>query len=272
MEKLINAVFVDGTRIITNEDGTEIWSLPEDDHIFWNGVSTKRLVIHAQWLSLYTQLLSGDHTIALLEGKAGRGKSVFLRYMILRMLEDETIPKEATFAYLVKDSRNTHCTFWIVKNGCSVNVVDRMREQPDYLFLDNVNSALHLRGEKLSLGLTTGEQGEGLQAFQRRVRGAGKCYAMPAPDLNVMRLMFPDLPPDELQFRYDVLGGNPRRFLDQPPSSVSHEMKRFVYPELQKCILMFFGAKYDHEANTVEGLRARWVLRVMADEVQQSAG
>jgi hypothetical protein len=49
-------------------------------------------------------------------------------------------------------------------------------------------------------------------------------------------------------------------------------MKRFVYPELQNCIFMFFGAKYDHETNTVEGLRARWVMSMIADEVQQSTG
>lgn len=85
-------------------------------------------------------------------------------------------------------------------------------ERPNYLFLDNVDSALNIRGEKLNLGLRSGDR-EVLKEFHNRVREAGplgKCYVMHAPDLKVMRLMFPNF--SDLQFRFDVLDGNPRRF------------------------------------------------------------
>jgi hypothetical protein len=271
MEELINAVFVDNKRIITTEEESTIWSLPVDGNVYWDGTSTKRLVIQPQWLQLYAQIIGGAQTHVLLEGKAGRGKSVFLRYMILRMLEDAAIPIEATFAYVVKDSMGDSRTFWITKNGFGVNVVVHIPERPDYLLLDNVDSALNMRGEKLNLGLTSGDR-EVLKEFRKRVAEAGelgKYHAMQAPDLEVMRLMFPTL--SDLQFRFDVLGGNPRRFRDVEPASVSQEIEQLVYQELQNCILMFFGAAYDHKVNTAEGLRARWAMSVIAKEVQQSA-
>lgn len=54
-----------------------------------------------------------------------------------------------------------------------------------------------------------------------------------------------------------MLDGNPRRIQGAEPASVSLEIERLAYPELQECILMFFGATYDHKANTAEGLRSR---------------
>lgn len=268
MEELITAVFVDNKRIITTEEEFTIWSLPEDGNVYWDGSSTKRLVIQPQWLQLYAQLMNGAQTHVLLEGKAGRGKSVFLRYMILRMLEDPAIPNEATCAYVVNDGMCNSRTFWIVKIGFSVTVVDHIPERPDYLLLDNVDNALNMRGEKLNLGLTSGGR-ELLKEFRKRVAEAGgKYHAMLAPDLKAMRLMFPTLP--DFQFRFDVLGGNPRRFRDVESASVSQEIKMLVFPELQKCVTMFFGASYDHKMKTAEGLRARWVLSVIAREVQQS--
>jgi len=145
IEELISAVLVDDKRIITTEEDVMIWSLPADGNVYWDGSPTKRLVIQPQWLQLYTALIGGAQTHVLLEGKAGRGKSVYLRYMILRMLEDPAIPIEASFAYIVKDSMGKSCTFWIVKNGFTVHVVDHIPERPDYLLLDNVDSALNMR-------------------------------------------------------------------------------------------------------------------------------
>eukprot|EP01040_Poterioochromonas_malhamensis_P015280 gene15281-17082_t len=205
MEKLINAVFVDNKRVITTEEDSTIWSLPEDGNVYWDGSYTKRLVIQPQWLELYTALIGGVQTHVLLEGKAGRGKSVFLRYMILRMLEDPAIPNEATFAYVVKVSMSNSRTLWIMKNGFSVNVVNDIPEEPDYLLLDNVDAVLDIRGKKLNLGLTSGDR-EVLKEFRKRVveaRVLGKYHTMLALDLKAMRLMFPDLPTDDLQFRYD---------------------------------------------------------------------
>jgi hypothetical protein len=219
MEELINAVFVDKKRVITVEDGCDIWSLSEDSHVFWNGSSTNRLVIQPQWLQLYAQLINGAQTHVLLEGMAGRGKSVFLRYMIIRMLEDTTIPNEATFAYVEKDGNDGSRTFWVKKDGISVDLLENIPEMPTYLLLDNTDSNLSMRGEKLNLGLTSGDR-KVLKGFRKRVTEAGalgRYHAMQAPGLEVMRLMFPTLP--DLQFRFDVLGGNPRRFQDAEPAT-----------------------------------------------------
>ena len=273
IEELIHAVFVDKKRVVAVENGTEIWSLPKDGNVYWDGSSTKRLVIQPQWLQLYTQLIGGAQTHVLLEGKAGRGKSVFLRYMIIRMLEDPAIPHAATLAYVVMDSMGDSRTFWIAKKGFGVNVVDHIPERPDYLLLDNVDSALNMRGEKLNLGLTSGDR-ELLKEFRKRVNEAGERgqnYAMLSLDLKVITLMFSDLSLAERQFRFDVLGGNPRMFRCKEPTSISEETKLLVYPELQSCIRTFFGTAYDFKKTTPEGLRARWAMSVIAREVEQSA-
>jgi hypothetical protein len=273
MEELINSVFLGKKRNITTEEDCEIWSLPEDGDFYWDGSFTKRLVIQPHWLQLYDQLIHGAQTHVSLEGKAGRGKSVFLRYMIIRMLEDPDIVNEATIAYKVKDSTGNYFTFWIAKNGISMNEVKEIPERSDYLFLDNVDSALSLRAKKLNLGLTSGNK-DVLKEFRKRVDEAGplgKEYSMQAPDLKAMRLMYSDIPTDDLQFRFDVLGGNPRRFRGEGSFTVSAETKQLVYPELQICITMFFGASYNHTMETPEGMRARWAMRVIAKEVQKSA-
>jgi hypothetical protein len=263
-------VLLDNKRIITREEGSEIWSLPENDNVYWDGSSTKRLVIQPQWLELYTQLIDGTQTHVLLEGMAGRGKSVYLRYMIIRMLQDPTISCETTIAYVVKDSAYHSRNFWIAKNNFKVDVIEQIPERPDYLFLDNVDSALNMRGEKLNLGLTSGDR-EVLKEFRKRVNEArhlGKCHAMQAPGLEIMRLMFPHF--KDLQFHFDVLGGNPRRFGNEEHASTTQETKNLMFPVLQNCISMFFGAAYDHEQSTPEGLRAKWAMSVIAKEVQRS--
>ena len=273
MEELINVVFFDKKRVISVDNGSEIWSLPEDSNVYWDGSSTKRLVIQPQWLQLYTQLIGGTETHVLLDGKAGRGKSVFLRYMIIRMLEDPVITNEVTIAFEEKYGTIGSRTFWIKKDGIAVEVMDHIIERPTYLFLDNVDSLLSMRGEKLNLGLTSGDR-EVLKEFRKRVDEAGvlgQNYAMRALDVTVMRLMFPAFSPTDFQFRFDVLGGNPRRFCCKEPASVSQRIEQLVYPELESCMSIFFGATYDHRTATPEGLLARWVMRVIAKEVERSA-
>ena len=261
-------------RAITEESGCEIWSLPEDNDVYWDGSSTKRLVIQPQWLQLYKELIGGPHTHVLLEGKAGRGKSVYLRYMIIRMLEDPTISSEATFAYTEKNGTD-RCSFWIKKDGVSVDVIDVIPDRPTYLLMDNVDSNLIVSGKKLNLGLTSGDI-EVMKDFKkRRIEAAridrGMTYTMQALDLNVMALMFPHLLLDERQFRFDVLGGNPRMFLYLEYSSLSTEIKKSIYPELQRCLYIFFGQAYNHEQSTPEGKRALWIMSVIAKEVERGA-
>lgn len=269
---LINTVFVLKKRVITWENGCEIWSLPMADNVYWDGSSTKRLVIHPQWLQLYKELIGGAHTHVLLEGKAGRGKSIFLRYLIIRMLEDPAISSEATFVYR-EMSGTDKCSFLIKKDGVSVDVIEDIPDKPTYLLLDNVDSNLNISGEKLNLGLTSGDI-EVMKDFKKRRIEAddlGKLYSMQALDLHVIALLFPRLSIAELQFRFDVLGGNPRMFRRPESPSISAEIKKRIYPELQSCLHIFFGQAYDCEQSTPEGLRAKWIMSIIAKEVERSA-
>ena len=275
MESLINAVFVDNERTISHEKELDIWSLAQDSNIYWDGTSSKRLVIQPQWLKLYDCLTDQGRRYGMLQGKSGRGKSVFLKYMIIRMLEDEKIPEAITIAYVVKERIGSSYTFWITKKNSKgiVELMDKIDKVPDYLFFDNVDSALNIAGLKLTLGLTSGDR-DVLKELSKKLGEAGsygRTYTMQALDMIVMGLIFPELLPSELQFRFDVLGGNPRRFRWEVPTCLSREMEQLVYPELNTCILMFFGDEYDYTMKTKEGELANWAMRVIAKEVQSSA-
>lgn len=275
IERLINTVFVDKGRTISQVKELEIWSLAPKSDVSWDGTSSKRLVIQPQWLKLYDRLIYGTLQYGLLEGKAGRGKSVFLRYMIIRMLEDNRIPDSVRIAYVVKESMGSSCIFWITKIGSKgvVDQIEKINETPDYLFFDNVDSSLNMSGVNLTLGLTSGDK-DVLKEMNKKVGEAGhsaKKYTMPALDIIVMGLIFPDLSLSELQFRFDVLGGNPRRFLSGTPPCLSQQIEQLTYPELHVCILMFFGEEYNYTMKTKEGLLAEWAMKLIVRELNGSA-
>jgi len=150
-----------------------------------------------------------------------------------------------------------------------VDAIDVIPDRPTFLLMDNVDSNLNVSDKELNLGLTSGDI-EVIKDFKKRcfeARDLGKTYTMQALDLNVMALMFPHLLHDERQFRFDVLGGNPRMFLCLESSSLSIEIKRSIYPELQRCLYIFFGQAYNHEHSTPMGKRALWTMSVIATEV-----
>jgi hypothetical protein len=68
----------------------------------------------------------------------------------------------------------------------------------------------------------------------RLPRRFGEAYTM---HMIVMGLIFPEFSSSELQFRFDVLGGTPRRFRLKAPICLSQEI---IYSELETCILMLF--------------------------------
>lgn len=53
-----------------------------------------------------------------------------------------------------------------------MDVTEHSPERPDYLLLDSVDSNLSMRGEKLSLGLSSGDR-DLLKEFRKRVAEAG---------------------------------------------------------------------------------------------------
>ena len=275
IERLINTVFEDNGRTISQEKELEIWSLSPESDVSWDGTSSKRLVFQPQWLKLYDLLIYRTLRYGLLEGKAGQGKSVFLRYMIIRMLEDDRVPEAVTIAYVVKESMRSSCIFWITKKDSKgvVDQIEKINKTPDYLFFDNVDSALNMSGVKLTLGLTSGNK-DVLKEMNKKVGEAGhlgKKYTMTALDMIVMGLIFPDFSLSELQFRFDVLGGNPSRFRWDTPTCLSEQMEQLTYSELHICILMFFGEKYNYMMKTSEGLLADWAMKLIVKELQGSA-
>lgn len=190
--------------------------------------------------------------------------------MILRMLNDPFILDGSTISYWTK--ANVCC---ITKHGkqTTIETMEKLQRRPNYLFLDNVDPGLDMPGTILNLGLTSGDK-EALKDFRKRVneaRECGKQYWMLALDFREMCLIFPHLPSAEQQFRFDVLGGNPRAFLTHEVLRLSREIKSRIFPELQTFIFMLFGRAYDYRADTEEGRRTRWAMHVIATEVERSA-
>ena len=266
IERLLCAVLYDKTRVITYENDCEIWSLPSNENIFWDGVATQRLIIPSEWSNLYNNLIYNHHHIVHLYGKSGRGKSLFLRYMIIRMLEDMNISNDITIAYVIEESTNTNTKFWITKYN--ITVINDILTAPDYLILDNVDSNLDIQANKLNLGVSSDDKK--LTKFQKRLvesRGKGNKYAMNTLGFNEMSLIFPDMTYEELQFKYDMLGGNPRKLNACRPASLIYEVTGLLFPILQECLYIYYNKEYNYEYNTVEGRLARWIIYVITNEV-----
>lgn len=266
IERLLCAVLHDKTRVITYENDCEIWSLPSNENIFWDGVATQRLIIPSEWSNLYNNLIYNHHDTVHLYGKSGRGKSLFLRYMIIRMLEGMNISNDITIAYVIEESTNTNTKFWITKYN--ITVINDILTAPDYLILDNVDSTLDIQANKLNLGVSSDDNK--LTKFLKRLvesRGKGKSYAMNTLGFNEMSLIFSDMTYEELQFKYDMLGGNPRKLNACRPASLIYEVTGLLFPILQECLYIYFNKEYNYEYNTVEGRLAQWIMYVITNEV-----
>lgn len=93
---------------------------------------------------------------------------------------------------------------------------------------------------------------------------------MPSLDLEEMRLVFPEFTPDVLQFKFDVVGGNPRKISVIPPAVARSEL----FDVVQSSVQWMFGAEYipsrDAHHESEKQRLGKWAINIVVTALEQA--
>lgn len=241
--------------------------------------TTQRMLVRTCWTEM-ASILCGKHH-GLINGKAGRGKSMFLLFFMFEILlcarsgaasaliEGLQPPADVVILYIDRSQNKYLVTPHGIENvvgGCSANIT--------YCFSDNVDISDAKVGSALTLAVTSGDVVV-LKEFIKRLEGVGEDQArlyMPSLTVDEMALIFSDLPPEEVQFKFDIVGGNPRKFKIAPPTAPSSKYTKVVSDALN----WMFGSSYfsgDSVQLTAKQKLGRWVIDLlvgMLDAAEES--
>lgn len=201
------------------------WSL--NSTVVW-AESTNLLIIRELWVTYRDLILSGYPHCVKLIGKSGRGKSIFLRYLIFYILLEAkklcndvqtALPSaehltDPRIAFMDRDNVLYHIT-----KETKITFGNRLEllaavGQPHFYFSDNVDVDDAGAGSLVTMALTSDDTNDALKEFSKRMDEARtkqrSVLVMPGLDLNEMLQVFSDLSAEEVTFKFDVVGGNPR--------------------------------------------------------------
>lgn len=204
----------------------------EDSHwglssAFW-AESTKILYIRPIWVKYRDVILDNYPHCAKLSGKSGRGKTVFLLYLLFYILRlakqlssavhDHEAPPpvhltDPLIAYMDRErmlylvTKDSICLFH------NLAALTAAAGKPHFYFSDNVDVDDAGAGSLVTLALTSGDE-DVLKNFSKRKNEARTKHrselVMPGLALDEMLLVFPGMPKEAVEFSFDVVGGNPR--------------------------------------------------------------
>eukprot|EP01033_Poteriospumella_lacustris_P017567 gene17567-12571_t len=206
----------------------------------------------------------------MIYGKAGRGKSMFLLFFMFEILlcarsgtaseliEGLEPPADVVILYVDRSQTKYLMTTHAIKIDTDENSADIT-----YCFSDGVDISDATVGSVLTLAVTSGD--EVLKEFTKRLQGVGEDQVqldMPSPTLDEMALIFSALAPEEVQFKFDIVGGNPRKFKMAPPIPPSSKYTKLVSDALD----WMFGSSYlpgDSVQLTAKQKLGRWAINVL---------
>lgn len=246
------------------EDGQQ-WSLSSS--AFW-AESTKMLVIRDRWVAYRNLMLSRYPHCVKLTGKSGRGKTVFLRYLIFYILlearkrtRSEECRTDPRIAFMDRDKVLYHITKdGITPFGSLLELIAAVGK-PHFYFSDNVDVDDAGAGSLVTMALSSGDA-DVLKEFSKRMDEARtktrSNLVMPGLELGEMLQAFPDLSVEEVTFKFNVVGGNPRlafaRHLADKMSS--------HYPLVCQAVEMMFPAK--------EICHKQWAINVVCSALDKA--
>jgi hypothetical protein len=210
------------------------------------------LLVRQEWIKLKNIILSGSevaHKLLFLRGIAGRGKSSFVYYLMYCILinakgskkrkienNEHALPVCLTNPCILyqrnkSDESNEVVRFTLVLDGHSV--VPSRPKGTHYFIADMPEGDITRTalGECLTMAVSSDDAGK--NEFVKRVLDfGGKVYVMPSPTLEEMFSIYQSLvisggarimSDEEIQFRFDVVGGNPRIFNASSDSSIEDD-------------------------------------------------
>ena len=242
---LYRAIVVEGGMQIS-DDGV-FRSLPQG--MIWID-SSNVMLIRECWKQLFSIMLSKKSII--LKGKAGRGKSLFILCVIFEILHCAKrnvpsllcpaagfFPSDPRIVYVDRGNKRHVVTL------SGVYSLSGYSGEIHYYFSDNVDIPDAIAASSLTMAATSGDTVV-LKEYAKRIECTkpedGVTLCMPSLELEEMRLLFPDFEPEELQFKYDIIGGNPRKMFSK---NLRYKKDGEYVPPVIRVVRMVFGEEYE---------------------------
>ena len=212
--------------------------------------------------------------LALLAGKAGVGKSMFLLWLAASLYEEwRTQPAATRGAMPVifyqprpPTAVATAPYFLLGERGATIVISG----SPDYFFSDDGQTSARM-AKKLTL-LASSDEADRVKEFNKRLaesRGSGWDVCMPSCEKSELQKLFPAMSDDELQFRFDVLSGNLRTFNSATMGGTAPDQEWVDLVEEQ--LAWMFGKEYSpstsHSALTAKQVLGEWAIRTIARQL-----
>lgn len=247
------------------------------------GLHDTGLCIRPCFLDLHRAML--NHTKIILNGKAGRGKTVFLVWFIFHILlqakEARRVRKETMSqgsflsrvqSFIIGDQeRSDDPTFNPVIMFCDraqqkyYITLDSFHADKDegvvhYYISDNADIMIPA-GSILNLAATSGDLGV-LPEFSKRLSEgiAGRSLYFPAPDLTDVISIFPRMNTKERQNKFDIVGGNLRVYVST--EACSH--KSTLYKSVRSTLDWLFGNELGEDVKS-------WAIGVIVTKVENAS-
>lgn len=217
--------------------------------VYW-GDGTSTLVIRSGWEQFRDAIFNCRPTYVILTGKSGRGISVYLRYLIFYILlvakkASNTVDKKASAqstdtansnedaAHVSLNTYGGEChvtdpriaymdstgkLYLITKDSVTpvANIYELLAAdgaRPHYYFSDNADINTDIRGTLVTIAACSGDI-DTLKHFTNRFSEAWNKtrlnLIMPGLELVEMLGVFGGFAVEDVTFKYDVVGGNPR--------------------------------------------------------------
>lgn len=203
------------------------------------------LLVRQEWMDLKNLILTErpdkHHKTIFLRGTSGRGKSSFVYYLMYciliaakrskkRKAEQESIP----LIGFVTNKRND----MIVSQLLTPSGVKAVTSIPTsvYYYISDIKGDENRTNLAQRFTMVVASDDAGKTEFRKRIKEAGKdsnsgyTYAMTSPTRDQMHSMFEKiLTADEIDFRLDVVGCNPRDLgMNPDPYKRNAELERLV--------------------------------------------
>lgn len=244
------------------------------------GLQEAELYIRPRFIELKNAM--EPYTKIILNGKAGRGKTVFLVWFMFRILldakearrirqqsqsfsnylfekvfgsSDSTVPDHMynpVISFCDREKQTYHITLDSFQ-------ADKVKGRVHYFISDNVDIAFPA-GSVLNLAATSGDLGV-LHEFTKRLSECtpGRTLYFPAPNLADVVSIFPDMDSKERQWKYDLVGGNLRVYYSA--EQCSHKSK--LYKVVRTTLTRLFGDMMEDHVKD-------WAINVVVSNIDNA--
>lgn len=240
--------------------------------------STKEMLVRDCWKDLMNLVLSKKNV--LLRGKAGRGKSMFALFMIFEILtcamEKKTspllcppgkaFPEDPLIVYVDREGNRHKVTL----SSVSLLAPGGWPPGVHYYVSDNVDITEANIGSHLTMGITSGEADK-LKEFRKRISAMVEedkvIVYMPSLQLEEMSILFPLLSAEAVQFKFDIVGGNPR--VIHQDEEVAPESN--FYHVVLGAVVWMFGDEYqpsEAEVQSPQQTLGKWAINVVVSAIE----